>query len=91
MTDFTEKELARLDRELESLLETATPVRARVAKNASLVFSIRLTGKELDEFSAAAKARGMTLSEFMRSATREALKPDGSGTGTGTYGDPGKS
>src|SRR5687767_2582265 len=76
MKQPTKDEIVQLDRELESLLESAIPVKARVAKNPSHVFSIRLSSKDLREFSRAASERNMTLSDFMRSATRAAIQGD---------------
>jgi hypothetical protein len=74
MNDFTDAEIANLDAGLENLLEAATPVVARVHKTGSVVYSLRIEPKELDEFYAAARERGISLSEFMRSATRAAIQ-----------------
>jgi hypothetical protein len=51
-------------------LEGYSPVKARVSKNLSVTYAIRLSPGEYSEFSAAAKARNMTLADFMRAAAR---------------------
>jgi hypothetical protein len=56
-------------RELEGL----QPGRLRPSRNLSVSFAIRLSPQELEEFSKGAKAKGMSLAELMRSATRAAL------------------
>ncbi len=76
MTEFTKHDLERLDEDLEQLLSEATPVRARVGKNPTVVFSVRLPARDIDDFGAAARASGMSLSEFMRLATRAAISGD---------------
>jgi hypothetical protein len=63
------EEFMGTDRELEGLV----PVKARVANPVRHVYSVRMSGKELDEISDAAKARGMTTSEFMRKAAMAAV------------------
>lgn len=54
-------------------LEGFKRVKGRVSKNLSIGYAIRLSPQEYEEFSRGAKAREMTLAEFMRSATRGAL------------------
>lgn len=54
-------------------LEGYKRVKAKVSKNLSIGYAIRLSPAEYEEFNQGAKARGMTLAEFMRSATRGAL------------------
>ncbi|HEX5370194.1 MAG TPA: hypothetical protein VFY10_12335 [Dehalococcoidia bacterium] len=53
------------DREIEGLV----PVKANVSKNPRSVFSVRLNFGELGRIEEAAKARGLTISEFMRQAS----------------------
>lgn len=74
MKNWEDEPITDLDLELEAMLEKATPVKGRAAKNLTIVFSVRLSPGELDEFNAAAKAGGMNLSEFMRAATRAAIQ-----------------
>jgi hypothetical protein len=53
-------------------LEGYVRVNVRPSKNRVMSFAIRLSHEEMQEFSAAAKAKGMTLADFMRSASRAA-------------------
>lgn len=48
-------------------------VRARVAKEPRAVVSLRLSPEELNRFTSAAAERGMTFSDFMRSAADAAV------------------
>jgi hypothetical protein len=73
MTNWEDEPITDLDRELEAMLEKATPVKGQVSKNLRFVYSIRLSPAELDEFSRAAQARGLSVSEFMRAAAKAAL------------------
>jgi hypothetical protein len=59
-------------RELEGL----KPEKMRPSRNLSVSFAIRLSPQELEEFSKGARAKGMSLAELMRSATRAALAGD---------------
>jgi len=76
MTNWEDEPITELDRELEAMMEKATPVKGRVSKNLRFVYSLRLTPAELDTFSRAAKARGMTVSEFLRAAAQAATQED---------------
>src|SRR3989304_895204 len=53
-------------------LQNLTRVPARVAKRPRAVFSLRLASGELSLISAAAKRRGMNLSDFVREAALSA-------------------
>jgi uncharacterized protein (DUF1778 family) len=74
--NYEEEPITDLDRELAAMLEKATPVKGRVSKNLRFVYSIRLSPDELDEFSRAAQTRGMSVSDFMRTAAKVALQND---------------
>jgi hypothetical protein len=54
-------------------LEGYKRVPGKVSQNLSVSYAIRLSPSEYEEFSQGAKARGMTLADLMRSATRAAL------------------
>jgi hypothetical protein len=69
--------IADLDRQVDSNdLSAWERVPGRVSKNLSVTYAIRLSPEEHKEFAAAAEARGMSLADFMRSATRAAIKGD---------------
>jgi hypothetical protein len=61
-------------REMEALKDTPAEVeglirvKAKGTKHAGVVYSLRLTGDEFLRISAAAKASGMTLAAYLRSA-----------------------
>ncbi len=55
-------------------LEGLVPVRARVSKNPRAVYSVRLSFDELSRIDAAAKQRGLSISEFMRQASLAAAR-----------------
>lgn len=55
-------------------LEGARGVPGRASRNLTVTFAIRLSSAEHKEFSQAAEARGMSLADLMRSATRAAIK-----------------
>lgn len=74
MTNWEDEPITELDRELEAMLEKATPVKGRVSKNLRFVYSVRLTPGELDQFSRAAQARSISVSELMRAATQAAIQ-----------------
>jgi uncharacterized protein (DUF1778 family) len=57
-------------------LEGYFPIKARVSKNLTVTYAIRLSPDEYSEFNKAAEAHGMTLADFMRNATRAAVKGD---------------
>jgi len=50
-------------------LENLVPVRARVSKTARAVFSLRLAPAELNKITAAAQRRGLSISDFIRTAS----------------------
>jgi hypothetical protein len=60
-----------IDREMAR--EGWTRVPASVSKNARAVFGIRLSAEEMELFSEAAKARHMTLADFLRSSARAVI------------------
>ncbi len=76
MAEFRPEEPNDIDRELEQLLEGATRVHARVAKEVGFSYSMSISPGELDEFNAAASARGMLLSDFILAAARAAMYND---------------
>ena len=53
-------------------LEGFKRVKGKVSRNLSIGYAIRLSPEEYEAFSNGAKARGMTLADFMRSSTRGA-------------------
>ena len=55
-------------------LEGWEPVEVRVAKAPRAVYGLRLSPQEYEEIAAAAQARGMTMSDFLRSAARAAIE-----------------
>jgi hypothetical protein len=55
-------------------MEGLVPVKARVSKDPRSVFSVRLRFGELTEISNAAKAKGLSISEFMRLASLSAAR-----------------
>jgi uncharacterized protein (DUF1778 family) len=57
----------------ERELEGYVPAKAKVSRRLSVSFAIRMSPDEYKAFNQAAKARGMTLADFMRSATRGAI------------------
>jgi uncharacterized protein (DUF1778 family) len=57
-------------------LEGWEPIAARIAKAPRAVYGLRLSAEEYKEISAAAEARGMTMSDFLRSAARAAIDGD---------------
>jgi uncharacterized protein (DUF1778 family) len=57
-------------------LEGYFPIKARVSKNLTVTYAIRLSPDEYAEFNKAAEAAGMTLADFMRNATRAAVRGD---------------
>lgn len=54
-------------------LEGYVPARGRVSRRLSVSFAIRMSPEEYAAFNQAAKARGMTLADFMRSSARAAM------------------
>jgi len=55
---------------------TPRTIRSRRGEGPSTIFSLRLTGDELTAYAEFAKAKGMTVSEFLRKAAEAAMKPD---------------
>lgn len=55
-------------------LEGWERVDIKVSKSPRAVYGLRLSPEEFQEYSDAAKARGVTLSEFLRSAARGAIE-----------------
>lgn len=64
------EEVKDTERELEGLV----PVKARVARPVRSVYSVRMSSQELSQISAAAKRRGITVSDFMRQASLAAAQ-----------------
>lgn len=52
------------------------PAKARPSKNLTITYAIRLAPEEYTAFNDAARERGMTLADFMRSAARGAIAGD---------------
>ncbi len=57
----------------DDLNQQLVTVKATVAKNASHVFSVRLSAQDLTKFVQAAQDQGMTVSEFLRNAGLSAI------------------
>ncbi|TVR31083.1 MAG: hypothetical protein EA388_13915 [Nitriliruptor sp.] len=78
MNDITEAELAEWQYahrdELDS--EQGEEVEVDISPHLSVTLSFRLPGAEADAIRQAAKDAGMTLSEWVRQACRDALDPD---------------
>ena len=62
--------------ESETFLDGLRPVRNVSKKPPRAVYSIRLSLEEAQEFEAAANARGVTMSDFLRSAAHAAIASD---------------
>ena len=62
--------------ESESFLEGLRPVRNISKKPPRAVYSVRLSIEEAREFEAAASERGMTMSDFLRTAARASITTD---------------
>ena len=62
--------------ESASFLDGLRPVRNISKKPPRAVYSIRLSLEEAQEFEAAARARGMTLSDFLRSVAHASIAAD---------------
>ena len=65
-----------MDLKLAAMMEKAIPVKGSVSKDLRMVFSVRLSRQEVEDFSAAARARGMNLSEFLRAAAQTVAQGD---------------
>jgi hypothetical protein len=75
----TDAELtAEVERDIGSgaFLENLKPIHNANAKPPRAVYSLRLSIEEFQEFEAAAKARRMTLSDFLRSAAHVVIEAD---------------
>jgi hypothetical protein len=68
--------IAEIEREIASgtELEGWERIPGRVSKNLTITYAIRMSPAEHKEFEQAAVARGITLAELMRSATRAAIR-----------------
>jgi hypothetical protein len=73
--DEIEREYAEIRRQGKEF-EGLVPVKARVSKNFTFSFSVRYPPHELIAIEAAAKARGITISEFIRRAAAAAIAGD---------------
>ena len=68
--------------EYDAMMEAGTefdnlvPVRVKVAKNPRVVFSVRMMPDELDTIEAAAKKKGVTISELIRTAALAAASDE---------------
>ena len=69
---------ARLVQEMESesFVDGLKPVRNIASRPPRAVYSIRLSLDEAQAFEAAAKARGMTMSDFLRTAAHTSIEAD---------------
>lgn len=76
MKNWEDEPITDLDLELAAKLDKATPVKARVSKDLKMVYSVRLSRREVEEFTAAAQARNMNLSEFLRAAAQTVAQGD---------------
>jgi hypothetical protein len=59
-----------------TLLEGWQPIKAKPSRKRSMMFAVRLSDSELKEFTNAAKVRGVTVADLMRSATHAAIIGD---------------
>ncbi len=87
MTDWENEPVTYLDLELAAMLEKATPIKGTVAKDLKMVFSVRLSRREVEDFSKAATAHGMNLSEFLRAAAQAAVHDNVDVTKAQTVGE----
>jgi hypothetical protein len=62
--------------ESESFLDGLKPVRNASKKPPRAVYSVRLSLQEAQEFEAAARARGMSMSDFLRSVAHASIAAD---------------
>jgi len=75
----SEKEMIE---EMDEIIEAGTeanhfaPVPAHVSNKLSIIYAIRFSPEEYEKFGDAARKRGMTLADFMRSAARGAIAGD---------------
>jgi hypothetical protein len=75
MSESDKDYIADLERQVENDdFESWQRVSGRVSKNLTVTYAIRLSPEEHKRFSEAAEARGMSLADLMRSATRAAIK-----------------
>jgi hypothetical protein len=76
MTEKDKEDQLVQEMESERFLEKLRPVRNVSKKPPRAVYSIRLSLEEAQEFEAVAKSRGMTMSDFMRSAAHASIAAD---------------
>jgi hypothetical protein len=78
MAENHENEESRLVRDMENerFLKGLRPVRNVSKKPPRAVYSIRLSLDEAQQFEAAARARGLTMSEFLRAAGHASITAD---------------
>jgi hypothetical protein len=69
---------AEIEKDIESgrFLKDLHPVRNVAARPPRAVYTLRLSPEEAQEFEAAAKARGVTFSDFLRSCAHASLEAD---------------
>jgi hypothetical protein len=74
-SEHDEEIIADLERDMAEgrELNGYTRVKGRVSRRLTVSYAIRMSPVEYDVFNEAARARGMTLADFMRSATRAAI------------------
>jgi hypothetical protein len=75
----TDQELtAEIEREIEdgSFLKDLRPIKIIAGTPPRAVYTLRLSLEEAQKFDAGAKARGMTLSDFLRSCALASLDAD---------------
>jgi hypothetical protein len=79
MKDSNREMAEEIDRQVAegTEFEGLVQVPGRVARNLSVVYSVRLSPEELRRFSEAAGSRGMTLSDFLRAAAEGAIHNGG--------------
>ena len=75
MKESDKEYIADLERQIANDdFEGWEQVPGRVSKNLTVTYAIRLSPAEHKLFAEAAEARGMSLADLMRSATRAAIK-----------------
>lgn len=76
MSNTDSDETLTREMESESFLQGLKPVHNASEKPPRAVYSLRLSIEEAIEFDEAARERGMTLSDFLRSSARAAIETD---------------
>jgi hypothetical protein len=76
MTVSDEEMIKEIEKQIEegTDLDGLIPVRSTAPKSPRAVFSIRLAPEELKTISQAARGRGMSIGDFLRSAARRAVE-----------------